>query len=189
MKNDYLWDKMGEDLEIEELEKTLQVFRYQESNAPKLPMAIKETTPKFALFSLRFAFAFASCVALLFGGFFVWLQITTKLELAQNVINQNDKKVVNLPTKETPIIIKEISTPPKFVAKPINISYRQKQVSAPVIRQVKLKKVAPKVVLTKEEQYAYDQLMLALSITGSKLKQVQDKVNGGEETATFKSLK
>ena len=30
MKNNYLWDKTGEDAEIEQLEKTLQVFRYQE---------------------------------------------------------------------------------------------------------------------------------------------------------------
>lgn len=33
-------------------------------------------------------------------------------------------------------------------------------------------------LLTKEERYAYDQLMLALSITSSRLKMVQDKVNG-----------
>jgi hypothetical protein len=35
--------------------------------------------------------------------------------------------------------------------------------------------------LTKEEKYAYDQLMLALSITSSKLKMVKDKVAGVEE--------
>jgi hypothetical protein len=35
--------------------------------------------------------------------------------------------------------------------------------------------------LTEEEQYAYDQLMLALSITSSKLKIVKDKVGGTDE--------
>ena len=39
----------------------------------------------------------------------------------------------------------------------------------------------PAVKLTKEEKFAYDQLMLALSITSSKLKLVQDKVDGIEE--------
>jgi hypothetical protein len=45
----------------------------------------------------------------------------------------------------------------------------------------------PSAALTDEEKYAYDQLMLALSITGSKLKIVKDKVEGVEEqTAVFK---
>jgi hypothetical protein len=35
--------------------------------------------------------------------------------------------------------------------------------------------------LTAEEKYAYDQLMLALSITGSKLKIVKDKIAGTED--------
>ena len=35
--------------------------------------------------------------------------------------------------------------------------------------------------LTEEEKYAYGQLMLALSITGSKLKIVKDTINGVEE--------
>ncbi len=39
----------------------------------------------------------------------------------------------------------------------------------------------PKVKLTKEEKYAYDQLMLALSITSSKLKLVTDKIENVEE--------
>lgn len=50
----------------------------------------------------------------------------------------------------------------------------------------KIKK--PSETLTAEEKHAYDQLMLALSITGSKLKIVKDKVDGVEEqNAVFKN--
>jgi hypothetical protein len=50
-------------------------------------------------------------------------------------------------------------------------------------RNIKTEK--PKVRLTEEERYAYNQLMLALSITGSKLKIVRDKVQGLEEKPSF----
>lgn len=189
MENDYLWDKIGEDAEIEELEKTLQVFRYQESNAPKIPAKIVETKPKFSLLSLRFALSFATCIALLIGGFFVWSKLTPKQDLALTAINQASPNTVIAPINVAPIQIADKTPNQESVVKPTNISYRQK-VFAPEINKIRSKKAAPKVKLTKEEQYAYDQLMLALSITGSKLKEVQDKVNGGEEaTATIKSLK
>ena len=45
----------------------------------------------------------------------------------------------------------------------------------------KLETKSNEIALTKEEKYAYDQLMLALSITSSKLKIVKDKANGIEE--------
>ena len=47
-----------------------------------------------------------------------------------------------------------------------------------VARRVEVKKSSDK--LTKEETYAYNQLMLALSITGSKLKLVKDKIDRTE---------
>jgi hypothetical protein len=40
------------------------------------------------------------------------------------------------------------------------------------------------VALTQEERYAYHQLMLALSISSSKLKVVQDAINGVESNET-----
>lgn len=190
MKNDYLWDKVGEDAEIEELEKTLQVFRYQESAAPLLPIKIAEVKHKFSLFSLRFALSFASCIALLLGSFFVWSRVMMQTNVAETAINQNSVERPQIKINLPKIEISESAPKSQTAPKPINISFRQKEFSAPVIRKVKIKKVAPKVQLTDEEQYAYDQLMLALSITGSKLKQVQDKVNGGDEiTATVKTFK
>jgi hypothetical protein len=63
---------------------------------------------------------------------------------------------------------------------------RKNKINPAVVRPTEKKDkniVAKKsdVQLTKEEQYAYDQLMLALSITSSKLKLVKDKVEGFEE--------
>ncbi len=46
------------------------------------------------------------------------------------------------------------------------------------------------VKISQEEQYAYDQLMLALSIASSKLKEVKDKANGNDaKIAEIDSLK
>src|SRR5688500_13079236 len=63
MKEEYLWDKTGEDEEIRKLEETLAVFRHQPGEAPRLrfefqpaPIAIN----KWKTFSLRFAFAFSA---------------------------------------------------------------------------------------------------------------------------------
>ena len=40
--------------------------------------------------------------------------------------------------------------------------------------------------LTKEEEYAYDQLKLALTITGSKLKLLKDKVESVEDESSIR---
>ena len=51
MENDYLWDKTGEDAEIEQLEKTLQVFRYQGIDASDAAdTSIADEAKVFALF-------------------------------------------------------------------------------------------------------------------------------------------
>ena len=60
------------------------------------------------------------------------------------------------------------------------------KVVQPVARQNKLiaqngEVKKPTVILTKEEKFAYDQLMLALSVTSSTFKKVKDKVEGVEE--------
>ncbi|MBX7169616.1 MAG: hypothetical protein K1X72_01590 [Pyrinomonadaceae bacterium] len=190
LENDYLWDKTGEDAEIEQLEKSLQVFRYQESNAPFLPKKVAAAKPKFSLFSLRFALSFAACLALLLGGLVIWQKVFYKQELLQATIYQTPKDFTIEPIKFVPEReFKEVPQIPDLVEKPTQISYREK-ISSPVTRQTKTKRVKPKVVLTAEEKYAYDQLMLALSITSSKFKEVQDKVNGADETsAVTKSLK
>ena len=49
------------------------------------------------------------------------------------------------------------------------------------VARSKKPKQAPDDVLTNEEKFAYNQLMLALSITGSKLRLVTDKIENSEE--------
>lgn len=186
MNNEYLWDKTGRDGEIEAFENTLRVFRHKEMRAPVLlakPLSL-EPAPKRKFLRLAFAFgtaAFAAIILLVF----VWLQtpndnltahndsataITaqTGSALRQPGIAVTNKRVISTPTrKSTSVRIHEVYAP-----KPQPIKT--------VAKQIKGKK-PPRVKLTKDEEYAYDQLMLALSITSSKLKIVKDRINGIDE--------
>jgi hypothetical protein len=189
MKEDYLWDKTGNDIEIEKLENALSQFRYKETSAPAIipeKILTVEKTPKRKFFSFSFAFAFASCVAFVLILLGVWFQFSNK-----NVENVNDlSKSI---TPETKIVLPEKSV--ETVA-PIEEIKIQKPIEKPTFIKAKnstspKKNVPPKTIyiartnkrpkaetleLTEEEKYAYDQLMLALSITSSKLKLVKDKV-------------
>ena len=176
MKEDYLWDKTGRDPEIEELENALAVFRYKETAPPELPAKVlpfvkKETPRSF----MRYAFAVAACVAIVAISLGVWLQVSE---------NTSDIKFVEaIATEETP----ESSDEPSDKKPGEKIVKVTK--TAPVVKHKTLARKpknhkAPK--LTKEEKYAYDQLMLALSITSSKLKIVKDKIeNSDDKTAAF----
>ncbi len=69
MKEDYLWNKTGNDPEIEKLENALKAFRYQETAPPALPAKIIpfETKTSRGFFRLAFAFtAFATVLVDLF---------------------------------------------------------------------------------------------------------------------------
>ena len=55
MKEDYLWDKTGEDAEIARLENALQAFRYTETRRPNFPKKFSRSSRKRrADFSFRF---------------------------------------------------------------------------------------------------------------------------------------
>lgn len=190
MKEDYLWDKTGEDPEIERLENALQAFRYTESAPPALPAKIipfEKTPRKF----FRLAFAFAACAAFVIVSLGVWLRVSSnKIQIAKNPAEttapQNEKKISdNNSVKKQDNLITEIVEIPKQSAeqrkivktrKVIPAIHRQNNLTA---QNVPIKK--PVIKLTKEENYAYSQLMLALSITSSKLNLVKDKVNGVEK--------
>jgi hypothetical protein len=202
MKEDYLWDKMGEDPEIERLENALRVFRYQETAPPALPAKIIPFEKKNRWSFLHFSFASAALAALMIVCLGVWLQIspkkteiakdspeTQRMEIAEGttetIAPQPDRQVSDdIPLKKSKdFVVRKVEMhhqPVKRnvvkIRKSLPITARQSNLIA---RNVKVKK--PAVILTKEEKYAYDQLMLALSITGSKLKLVSDKVSGGEE--------
>jgi hypothetical protein len=197
MKQDYLWDKTGADPEIENLENALAVFRYKETAPPALPAKIipfKKESPRM---SFRFAYAIAACTAFLMIGLGVWFQFSTnetatQESIAQTIEPQISETIPDAPIVENPApIVNNAETSPKTKME------SAKRISA--LKPVRKNKIIPAVVrqpekragnieakksdvhLTKEEQYAYDQLMLALSITSSKLKLVKDKVEGFEE--------
>ena len=197
MKQDYLWDKTGADPEIENLENALAVFRYKEIAPPALPAKIipfKKESPRR---SFRFAYAIAACTAFLMIGLGVWFQISTseietQENFAQTIQPQIPETIPDIEAVENPApIANNAETSPKTKiesAKRISApkAVRKNKIIPAVVRSTEKKDkniVAKKsdVQLTKEEQYAYDQLMLALSITSSKLKLVKDKVEGFEE--------
>jgi hypothetical protein len=188
MNEDYLWDKTGEDSEIEGLENALQVFRYRETAMPEPSAKVLpfRREPSRKIFS--YAMAAAACVAFAAFGLVVWLQISNNKtvvgeNLAETTVPQNNTRS-NAATVEKPnnlIDVKLPNTRPSFerkavkIRQPVPAFVQRKETKGQVIRHIK-----PDVRLTKEEQYAYNQLMLALSITSSKLKMVKDKVEGLE---------
>ncbi len=195
MKEDYLWNKTGEDAEIERLENALKAFRYQETAPPILPKQVfvveKEKPRRFFQFGFAFA-AFATVVVIFFA---VWFQVSpvTNNIVENNEPKRDDKVADKAIIKESEVTpVKVIESKPRFNRSNV---IKTRQTVAPVIRPNNLvarnnKIKEPAETLTAEEKYAYNQLMLALSITGSSLKIVKDKVRGIEEkTAVLKTAK
>jgi hypothetical protein len=189
MKEDYLWDKSGEDAEIQGLENALKAFRFVETAPPELPQKVftveKEKPRRF--FQLGFAFAAFAAVAVIF--FAVWFQLADGTlpaieTVAEKTAPKNEdkiteEKIIQAPDKSALVKVVETTAPRVVAAK-------NRRNIAPVVRvnkavQRNIKAKEPLETLTAEEKYAYDQLMLALSITGSKLKIVKDKIDGIEE--------
>ncbi len=191
MKEDYLWDKTGAaDPEIERLEKALAVFRYRADEPPALPAKIIPFERNNPRRFFRFGFAFAACAALVIISLGALFQFSGgKAEVAKDSKETNPSPVVEEVADETPVtqpndsITRKVETPKRSVER----SFVKAKKSAPVIdrqnklfaRNVEIKK--PAVRLTKEEKYAYDQLMLALSVTSSTFKKVKNKVEGVED--------
>lgn len=193
MKEDYLWDKTGEDAELEQLENALKAFRYVETAPPALPVKVfevKEEKPR-RFFQFGFAFAaFASVIVILFA---VWFQVSSKKikvggdVAGTNTQQNNDKVAAEFFINKPEVVPVKETVKPKPFSKPNVVKIRQN--AAPIIRQNRtnarnIKSKEPVETLTAEEKYAFDQLMLALSITGSKLRIVKDKIQGIEEQNT-----
>ena len=193
MREDYLWDKTGAiDPEIERLENALAVFRYQETEPPALPAKIipfERKAPPRSFFRLAFP-AFAACAAFVIVCAGIWFQFLNKsIEVANDTADTTAPQIIEKVSNEIPVskpddsIVKKIESPKQSVDRNVvkikrNVPAiaRQNKLTAQIIEAKK-----PAVKLTKEEKYAYSQLMLALSITSSKFKMVKDKVENVEE--------
>lgn len=175
MNDEYLWQKTGEDPEIERLEKALAVFRYREAPAAAPVVTLPDVRPRRWPISLAFAFASVVAVAILVAA---WFQISRK-----TIDTRIAPEVASLPERTSSFMDEQENTgdlPERKIAH----NERRPKINlkrALVHRRTKLKDRTPSdsiAALTPEERHAYRQLMLALSITGSKLKIVQDTIDG-----------
>ena len=165
-------------------------------------------------FSLRFAFAAFACVAFVITSFGIFQVLNfSEQDFAKNSDDKSvnepkaksstdseikpilkDEVVKQAIAEKTtkPIIVKEttkrnIQTQPQIIKtrKRVKRTHKTKFVAKRIRR--KSKSTKPKietVKLTKEEKDAYDQLMQALSITGTQMKIVQEGINGVKEEKT-----
>jgi hypothetical protein len=172
--NDYLWNKTGSDAEVEEFENLLRQFAYRETAPPALP--VKAAERPVANLKLRrmgyakSALAAAACllIAAIVSVALLMRQSTRPLDSEQAAIttpitlDENDEFV--------PVALSDHAAPA-----PLGNHGEKRSASVQKIARTVTKRAPVK--LTKEEAYAYDQLKLALSITGSKLKLIKDRVD------------
>ena len=187
MNDEYLWQRTGEDPEIERLEKALAVFRYREALAATPVVTATDERPRRWRISLAFAFASVVAVAILAAA---WFQISR-----ETIDRGISPEVVSLPETTSTAFMddqKESSNtdvPERRIAR----NERRPKINlkrASFHRRSKPKDRTPAdsfAALTSEERYAYRQLTLALSITGSKLKIVQDTIDGTTDTEDNKN--
>lgn len=207
MKEDYLWDKTGEaDAEIEMLENVLSLFRYKQTAPPEIETATatakiipfqKSEEKRGGIFSLKYALSAAACLLVGIVMLGVWLKIFTALNVdsADNgtqtaaLTDTRKTETLNTLSDEKRIISGDIAVK-KFEKRESTVAVRKPMAIYKTVQKNSYRKPAKEqnaavrtksVQLSTEEKYAYDQLMLALSITGSKLKILKDKVDGVEE--------
>jgi hypothetical protein len=191
MKNDYLWDRSGHDPEIERIERSLDGLRYRPGPAPRISVEGATWTSFFSFPStLRLAFAGTGLLAVALISIGIWSQFAQKqLILARDI----DAKRFSPISPVLPLRLKV-----KPIDEPVPVNFGKPTIFAPMSRitnisyrsNAKNTRANKTVRLTREERDAFNQLMLALAITGSKLKEIQDKVNGlGEMTAETQTNK
>ncbi|MBK6590715.1 MAG: hypothetical protein IPG22_20775 [Acidobacteria bacterium] len=186
MNNDYLWDKSGDDAEIKGLENLLSGLKYQPTAPPVLPVSIDLKAVKAPWWKLSLALAVPACVlfAVLAG---IWMtrptpQLQAVNELKETPLTNVSQEPATRNSTETKASEPDIAknTLPKVVTTLFTPEPKKKTKTYAV--QAKYRKRQPKFdTLTSEERFAYDQLKLALSITGSKLKVVSDTINRAED--------
>jgi len=181
MNNDYLFEKQGNDREIEMLEETLSVYRITPV-APTLKRTAIAEKPEQPFHSFRFLFTYAAvlvsfAVLVIVGFSALWF-----VRRPADVTALSPAEVITPATTTEPAIALEGPTAPA-IKKPSHVETKQKQfVQTRADRKPQFAKFiqrnAPaKPRLTQEEKYAYEQVKLALWLAGSKLKVVQDTID------------
>lgn len=179
MNDEYLWNKTGDDAEIERMETMLSTFRFDADSLRPLPLkqASKPENRGGWTLWLRIAFAGAAVASLVFAG---WLSMPKTVTTARVVESESPVPFVGepaVPPIETPPPSKIAPPPPLKIGQPFRRPVPTRKAATPAAWQSARRNT----VLTTEEKYAYNQLMLALSITTAKLRIVSDTVNGNDE--------
>jgi hypothetical protein len=182
MSGDYLWDRSGSDRDIEKLESVLGCLAFKGGSLPKL------VVPKRAgFFAFRLSWGFQAaaamaCVAVIALGAF-WM-VRPRPGVAPEPDHTVDPRQAVIQMGETSNRPQQPVEVPRAPARRsiLTAEYRasKKKSAAKVRHGEKL------VAVTAEEAAAYDQLMLALSITSSKLRIVHDAVAGIEKDSYLK---
>ena len=182
MKEDYLWDKKGSDAEIERLEGLLSGFRYVDE--PAAPSNVVEFPDRrYEGRNTHWMIAIAASVAIGAVAIGAWT-LSSSIEdpliagapgsnavAAPNAVETQVKNAVEEPAQ--PILSRADIRPAKSRNSTHKAAFRARpRHRKPVVEDA----------FTKDELQAYNQLMLALSITGSKLQIVKDSVNGTQES-------
>jgi hypothetical protein len=166
MNEEYLWNKTGEDAGIERLEELLSDFSYVPTAAPEI-RKVRSRSVVWQIVPLLGA-AVIAIVAVFALTRVRRPEIIAVSDAPLPSIEQNFTTPV---TNDPPAATKRVtSEKPRFVKT--------------IYRQTASPKRRPSVVgretLTAEEKHAYQQVLLALYITGSQLKTVNDAIDGIE---------
>lgn len=188
MKNDYLWDKTGTDPEIERLEGLLAEFRYSvdpaaASNVIEFPGRVRSDLKPWI-------FSIAACIAVAASALGLWSFYLTGGDAAASDVAQVQTEteevvlpVIPLAEPETKTKVTAVNPRSPTAARPQKASLRSR--SGRAVQQ-RIKEAHAPSALTKEERFAYNQLMLALSITSSNLQTVRRSIDGNEISDTEK---
>jgi len=170
MKDDYLWDKTGADADVQRLEDLLSGLRY-------LPVPAPEINRSGAKLSWRTLIP--ACAAAVLAVTVLWF-VGAKGD-QQSV--STDVAVI-VPVVEHMPVVTTAPSEPAGDPRPVitNAVYKVRRVARTKLRTSKTRQIP--LTLTAEEKHAYEQVLLALYITGSQLKTVNDRINGIEDRSS-----
>jgi|SRR5436305_2671561 hypothetical protein len=184
MNKEYLFEKQGNDGEIERLEQVLAAYRFEPGEPPGLPSTeITFSRRRFGWLKTAFV-AGAAAMAVIVG--LLTYDRTDKLLRASVDSPAISTTSVAAATDITPPIVVPPSPDSSFGAAPADNRRQRRMIVSASYRRMRESLVRPvrqtqSARLTKKEQYAYDQLLVALWITGTKLKVVQDTIDRTDE--------
>jgi hypothetical protein len=181
MNEDYLWSKKGRDPEIQGLENLLSEYRFAAGTPPELPATnvIQLAEVRKRRFAWSFAFAASVAVAMVVAWF---VRPEPALTSDRKTRQESPEITFVQPAVEPATTIKFPDSEKQAVPDVHRPSPIQPKAKPILRREPKATLTASAQKLTREEKYAYDRLMLALSIAGSKLKIVQDTIDRTGET-------